>query len=274
MDIMFSKMHGAGNDFIMIDDMEKRFAFSKTAIAALCARHRGIGADGLILLHPSTSAPFAMDYFNADGGEAELCGNGARCAARFAHEQGLAGPVMRFETRAGVVDAEILEDGVRIGIGTVHGLARSLRVASSLQPVHYGVCGVPHAVVIDDDAHALPRDEFVAFARAMRHDPVFGAPGANVNVVSVTGARRCSYRTYERGVEDETLACGTGAVVISAVLMHVANVTPPILCETFGGDVLEVDCERTPEGAANCRLKGPVATSFRGVFRAEDYERP
>jgi diaminopimelate epimerase len=275
MEFNFCKMHGAGNDFLMINDMNERCRLSQASLAALCSRHRGIGADGLILLRPSPAARFAMKYFNSDGGEAEMCGNGARCAAKFAHECGIAERVMDFETRAGIVRAEILEDGVRVGIGDVRALALGMHIASAARAVHYGVCGVPHAVIIDDDARrSLSRDEFVRFARTVRHDPAFGAAGANVDVASVTGTHRCSYRTYERGVEDETLACGTGAVVVSAVLAHLGAIEPPVACETAGGDVLEVDCRRTAEGATDCRLKGPVAVSFRGTFRAEDYERP
>lgn len=274
MEFDFCKMHGAGNDFLMINDMDERCLISKASIAALCSRHRGIGADGLILLRPSAAARFSMKYFNSDGGEAEMCGNGARCAAKFAHECGIAERGMAFETRAGMVRAEILKEDVRIDIGDVRGLAIAAHIGSCARPVHFGVCGVPHAVIVDDDARSLPHDEFVRFARKVRHDPAFAARGANVDVVSVTGKHRCSYRTYERGVEDETLACGTGAVVVSAVLVHLASVEPPVLCETRGGDVLEVDCTRTADGATDCRLKGPVVVSFRGTFRAEDYERP
>jgi diaminopimelate epimerase len=274
MEFDFCKMHGAGNDFLLINDMDERCLISKASIAALCSRHRGIGADGLILLRPSAAARFSMKYFNSDGGEAQMCGNGARCAAKFAHECGIAERVMSFETRVGMVRAEILKEGVRIDIGDVRELALDKRIASYARPVHFGVCGVPHAVIVDDGAGSLPHEEFVAFARKVRHDPAFGADGANVNAVSVIGKHRCTYRTYERGVEDETLACGTGAVVVSAVLLHLAAVEPPVVCETRGGDALEVACTRTAGGATDCRLKGPVAVSFHGSFRAEDYMRP
>ncbi len=274
MEFDFSKMHGAGNDFLMIDDRDERWRFPKASIAALCSRHRGIGADGLILLRPSAAAHFSMLYYNSDGGEADMCGNGARCAAAFAHERGIVGRSMDFETRAGIVQAEILENGVRIGIGEVRGISLGVRIEAFPRTVHYGVCGVPHAVIIDDDLRKKPHDEFVRFARKVRHDPAFGTAGANVNAVSVTGKSRCAYRTYERGVEDETLACGTGAVVVATVLAHLESAESPILCETHGGDALEVDFTKTTWGAAGCRLEGPVVVAFRGTFRLEDYEHP
>jgi diaminopimelate epimerase len=274
MEFHFTKMHGAGNDFVMINDMDERCRLTGAAIARLCSRHRGIGADGLILIRPSSVASFAMRYFNSDGGEADMCGNGARCAAAFARDAGIAGRSMIFESRAGAVSAEMMNDGVRIGIGEVRALRLGMKIAAADLPVHFGICGVPHAVIVEEDIGRPSHDEFVRFARGVRHDPSFGSAGANVNIVTVTGSGRCAYRTYERGVEDETFACGTGAVVIAAVLAHLELAVPPVRCETRGGDTLEVAMMKTPDGAAACELTGPVAASFRGVFRIEDYEHP
>jgi diaminopimelate epimerase len=265
-------MHGAGNDFVMINDMDERCRLSRAVIAGLCSRHRGIGGDGLILVRPSAKGSFAMRYFNSDGGEADMCGNGARCAAAFAHESGIAGRSMTFESGAGVVSAEILEEAVRIGIADVRGLRLGMRIASTERPVHFGICGVPHAVVVVEDVRILTHDEFVRFARDVRRDPAFGTAGANVSIVSVVGPGRCAYRTYERGVEEETFACGTGAVVIATVLAHLGLIEPPVICETRGGDRLDVAMTTTPEGATGCFLTGPVAVSFHGTFRVEDYE--
>jgi diaminopimelate epimerase len=273
MEFRFTKMHGAGNDFIMINDMDERCRVTGDVIAALCSRHRGIGSDGLILLRPSSAASFTMRYFNSDGGEADLCGNGARCAAYFARESGIAGRSMTFETRAGVMSAEILDDGVSIGIGEVRAVRLGMKIAAVQLPVHFGMCGVPHAVVVEEDIGRRSPGEFVRFARKVRNDPAFGPAGANVDIVSVTGPGSCSYRTYERGVEDETCACGTGAVVVATVLAHLGLLVPPVRCETRGGDTLEVGLAKTPEGAASCVLTGPVAVPFRGTFRIEDYER-
>lgn len=272
MEFHFTKMHGAGNDFLMINDMDGSCRLTGAAIARLCDRRRGVGGDGLILIRPSAIASFAMRYFNSDGGEADMCGNGARCAAAFARDAGIAGSSMTFESRAGTVSAEIMDGRVRIGIGEVRALRLGMRIAAANLPVHYGICGVPHAVLVEEDVGRPSHDEFVRFARGVRHDPSFGAAGANVSIVAVTGVGRCAYRTYERGVEDETLACGTGAVVITAVLTHLGLAVPPIRCETRGNDVLEVAMKKTPDGATACELTGPVAATFHGMFRIEDYE--
>ncbi len=270
--IPFTKMHGAGNDFIMIADMEGRYGISGETIARLCSRRRGVGGDGLIILRPGTTGDFSMRYYNSDGGEADLCGNGARCAAAFAFESGIAAARMSFDTRSGVVGAEIGPEGVRVSIGAVRSLRLGMRIGSTDRPVHYGVCGVPHAVIVMEGVRALTRDEFVRFAAPVRRDPEFGAAGANVDIVSVADRRACEYRTYERGVEDETEACGTGAVVIAAVLARLGLVDPPVRCGTRGGDVLDVALEPTADGAASCLLTGPAAVSFSGTFRFECYE--
>ena len=270
MELQFVKMHGAGNDFIMINDMDERCRLTREAIAALCARHRGVGGDGCIFLRPSAIASFTMRYFNSDGGEADMCGNGARCVASFAWNEGIAARSMTIETRSGIVSAEIMDDGVRIGIGDVRSLKLGMRIGATSLPVHFGICGVPHAVIVAEDIAGRPPDEFIRFAREVRNDPSFGPAGANVDIVAVTGPRRCRYRTYERGVESETLACGTGAVVVATILAHLGHAVSPVRCETGGGDILDVSLTKTPEGATACTLTGPTAVSFRGTFRIED----
>jgi diaminopimelate epimerase len=273
-EIAFTKMHGAGNDFIMINDMEDRCRLTRDAIAGICSRRRGIGGDGLILIQPGRTCGFAMRYYNRDGGEADMCGNGARCAAAFAFETGIAGSTMSFETRSGIVGAEMAEGSVRVSIGDVRALRLGMRIAVTDRSVHYGICGVPHAVIVVEDIRELSHDEFVRFAVPVRRDAAFGEAGANVNIVAVTDRGRCTYRTYERGVENETEACGTGAVVIAAVVAHLELADPPIRCMTRGNDILDVDLEKTPDGATNCLLAGPVAVSFRGTFCLEGYGHP
>jgi diaminopimelate epimerase len=274
MEIAFTKMHGAGNDFIMINDMNERCRLSGNAIAELCSRRRGIGGDGLILIRPGEEGRFSMRYYNSDGGEADMCGNGARCAAAFAFDAGIAESAMSFDTRSGIVRAEMVEEGVRISIGEVRALKLNMRIAATDRPVHYGVCGVPHAVVLVEDVEGLSHDDFARFAAPVRKDAAFGESGANVSIVEVSDRGRCAYRTYERGVEDETDACGTGAVVIAAVLAHLGLADPPIRCRTRGNDMLDVNLEKTDDGAAGCVLTGPVAVSFHGTFRIEGCEHP
>lgn len=270
-DFDFTKMHGAGNDFIMIDDSAAEFDVSGPVIASLCAFHTGIGADGLILLRPSGKADFTMRYFNRDGSEAGMCGNGARCAAMFAFSKGLAGEEMVFETGSGLVQGRILEDGVRIGISGVSGLRTGIELPGSGLKVAYAKCGVPHAVMIAENVRDIPRDDFLRTAVSVRRAPCFLPEGVNFNMVSIKGRDRIAYRTYERGVEDETLACGTGAVSIAVITARMGYTSSPVICETSGGDRLVVDFTPTDDGAEQCFLKGPAAVVFQGKLRLSDF---
>lgn len=269
--IDFVKMHGAGNDFIMIDDMAERFEPNAGAIAALCAHHRGIGADGLILLRPAAEGQFSMRYYNSDGGEAAMCGNGARCAALFAYRRGLVRRKMKFETGSGAVGAEVRGDVVAVDIEGVKGLRLRILLEDAGVEAHFAVAGVPHTVILVPDARAYTAERFLSLARSVRHDPAFQPAGANVNLVTVHRPDRLTYRTYERGLERETLACGTGAVASAVIAAHLELTKPPVGCETSGGDTLEVNFDRVEGGATNCRLVGPAVVSFSGSFTPADY---
>ena len=259
----FTKMHGAGNDFILIDDMKRDFEESPKKIAALCEAHRGIGADGLILLRPCKGYDFEMKYFNSDGGGAEMCGNGARCAAMFARDRRITGERMTFSTGAGPVTAEVSGDHVKIGLEPVHGIRLGIELPGGMT-AGFAVSGVPHAAIMVDDARSWERERFVDTARAVRFDPVFEPAGTNVNIVTVDSPKSLAYRTYERGVEDETLACGTGAVGVSVIAAHMGLVSSPVTCETSGGDILQTGFELTRDGAKLCTLTGPAKIVFRG----------
>ncbi len=260
----FTKMHGAGNDFIIIDDMKLAFEESPEMIAALCEFHRGIGADGLILLRPSEGFDFEMKYFNSDGSEAEMCGNGARCAAMFACDRGIAGERLTFSTGAGPVSAEVIGAYVKIGLEPVHGIRLGIELPGGAT-AGFAVSGVPHSAIIVDDVRSWERERFIETARVIRFDPVFEPAGTNVNIVTVDSPQSLAYRTYERGVEDETLACGTGAVGVSVIAAHMGLVSPPVKCETSGGDILETGFELTGDGAKRCTLTGPAKVVFRGI---------
>lgn len=260
----FTKMHGAGNDFIMIDDMNLIFEGNPLMIAALCEAHRGIGADGLILLRPHAERDFEMIYFNSDGSKAGMCGNGARCAAMFARDRGIAGEKMVFYTGAGPVSADVMGDSVKIGLEPVHGTRIGIELPGEMT-AGFAVSGVPHTAIVVDDVRSWDRKRFVETARAIRFDPIFEPEGTNVNIVSVNSAESLVYRTYERGVEDETLACGTGAVGVSVIAAHMGLVSSPVTCETSGGDILETVFELTEDGAKRCTLTGPANIAFVGV---------
>ncbi|MCD6380147.1 diaminopimelate epimerase [bacterium] len=267
----FSKMHGAGNDFVVIGDMEKTFSITPGLVSALCDRRFGIGADGLILIHPSEKASFKMLYFNSDGSRAGMCGNGARCAARFAFDHSIALVSFAFETDSGIIEAEVGKREVTISLGTVTDLELNLNLGSVAPEVSFAVAGVPHALLISERAGDMPHDDFLGIARFVRYDSRFNPGGTNVNLANVVNKNSLFYRTYERGVEDETLACGTGAVAISVITSHLGMTQSPVSCNTSGGDILTVSFDKTDSGAKNCFLTGPAVESFSGDCSLDYY---
>lgn len=263
--LAFSKMHGAGNDFVVIDDMSENLELDALRIERLCSRRRGIGADGLIILRPGGSCDFRMVYYNSDGGEADMCGNGARCAARFAFDRGIAGASMDILTGAGVVPASVIAGGpVRVGIGPVRRVRLGIAIPETGDEAGFADSGVPHAAVFTEDRSTLETPEFVDKARLVRNSAVFAPGGANVNSVMVTSPHRLSYRTYERGVEDETEACGTGAAACAVIAAFMGLVSPPVECLAGGGDTLTVGFEIEDDGVSRCTLTGPAVEVFRG----------
>ena len=262
--IHFWKMNGAGNDFVMLDNRDLRHDLSKTQIAALCDRHRGVGADGLLAVEPAQNgADFRMRYYNADGGEAEMCGNGARCFARFANM--LAGwnlERVSFETPAGVIGAAFRGDNVRIQMSDPHTLRSglTLEVSGTPQTVHFINTGVPHAVVVVENLAAVPVREWGA---ALRFHSEFRPKGTNANFLTAT-PDGITIRTYERGVEDETLACGTGMVACALVHHLLTGAPSPVQVKVQGGDTLEIGFEKTADGFRHVTLTGPADIVFEG----------
>ncbi len=265
--IHFWKMNGAGNDFVMLDNRTLQHDLSKEQIAALCDRHRGVGADGLLAVEPAQhGADFRMRYYNADGGEAEMCGNGARCFARFANM--LAGwnlERVSFETPAGVIGATYHGDNVRIVMSDPHdhrpGLA--LDVCGQQKTVHFINTGVPHAVVVVENLETVPVREWGA---ALRYHTGFAPKGTNANFLKAT-TEGITIRTYERGVEDETLACGTGMVACALVHHELTGAPSPVKVKVKGGDTLEVGFEKTAEGYRDVTLTGPADIVFQGQVK-------
>jgi diaminopimelate epimerase len=262
----FTKMDGAGNDFILIDNRAGEIHLNRTQIARLCDRHRGIGADGILLLeNPSDHADFRMRYFNADGGEAEMCGNGARCFARFANQVAGTHGRISFETPAGVISAELAGDLVTLQMTEPTDLRLNvpLQICAEKKIVHFVNSGVPHVVVPvaqvgDVD---VSRD-----GSAIRHHEMFSPKGANVNFVEKRGANKIAVRTYERGVEGETLACGTGVVASALIFAATENVNGPIDVIARGGDELRVGFEKTDKQFRNVTLTGPAEFVFEGTI--------
>jgi diaminopimelate epimerase len=262
--LRFTKMNGAGNDFILFDNRTGDIDLDRNQIAQLCDRHRGIGADGVLLLENSTNgADFRMRYFNADGGEAEMCGNGARCFARFANKVGGQKAKLSFETPAGVISAEVKGDLVtlRMTDPTDLRLDIDLPMAGEKTSVHFVNTGVPHVVIpvakIDDAD--VQRD-----GAAIRHHKMFSPNGTNVNFIERQGPNKIAIRTYERGVEDETLACGTGIVASALIFAASEKSSSPITVLARGGDELQVGFEKVDGSFRNVTLTGPAEFVFQG----------
>ena len=270
MKIKFWKMHGARNDFILIDDREKFFpAHDSAFIRDLCARRSGIGADGLVLIQPSARAAFFMRFYNPDGGEAGMCGNGARCVARLAYELGIAGAQMKFETAAGLIDAEVAAGAVHIGLTDPCDwiLSESLEIDGDELTFGFVNTGVPHVVV--RTAHV--RDINIrAAGAAIRQHRRFAPVGTNVNFIELLAGGALAVRTYERGVEDETLACGTGIAASALIAAKNGWVSLPVNIHTAGGDVLSVNAELTAADTRGVSLTGPAEHVYEGIIQYKE----
>ncbi|MGI6656156.1 MAG: diaminopimelate epimerase [Desulfobulbus sp.] len=270
--IPFWKMSGAGNDFILIDHRKPLVAREMMPEFArrVCRRKFSVGADGLFFLEPSEHADFKWRFFNADGSEGEMCGNGARCVARFAYMHGMASARMRIETLAGIIEASVADTLVTIKMTHPHSFHfdRQIEVAGELFMVHSVNTGVPHAVIFVDD---IDRTDVPGLGRQLRNHPVFAPAGTNVDFIGHC-ADGLKIRTYERGVEDETLACGTGAVAAALVAAAKGMADSPVSLTTAGGDELTVQFT-APNSAdpetGQVLLKGPTRLVFKGELTSE-----
>jgi diaminopimelate epimerase len=263
--LAFWKMSGTGNDFVVVDNRRGLVAADAGPALArrLCARGFSVGADGLILIERSRAADFAWRFYNADGSEAAMCGNGGRCAARFAFLKKIAPATMRFVTGAGVVRAEVRGARVKLELPPPRDYRERVPVEVAERRVEPGfiVVGVPHAVLHADPLEQVPVAEW---GRALRFHPAFGPAGANANFFRVEGPRRLRVRTYERGVEAETLACGTGSVATTLVAAAAGLVKSPTTVTTSGGEELTVHFRRTKAGFSEVFLEGGADVVFEG----------
>jgi diaminopimelate epimerase len=266
------KMTGSGNDFVMIDGRTSSpDTWTPSDIQAVCARGTGLGADGLVFVAPGSSPDaIRMIYFNNDGSRAALCGNAALCTARLAVHMGLAnGSTLRLETDAGTYESRSTgEDGraeLHLAPVAVPLVVPRLRLQGGEERAALSVVGVPHLVVLVADVDQL---DVAQRGKALRHDPALGAEGANVNFVGPGGtASEWRMRTYERGVEAETLACGTGAVAVGCTLEHWGQAGLPVTLWTRSGRRLVVRANRDASGAYDdVWLVGEAQMVFRGVM--------
>jgi len=264
--LSFTKMNGAGNDFVLVDNRAHDLALTREAIARLCDRHRGIGADGLLAVEPAAhGADFRMRYYNADGGEAEMCGNGARCFARFVNSlHNFRFQRTSFETLAGDISAEFLGDHVRIEMSAPHSISLHEKLSTSAGELtaHSINTGVPHVVVVVDELEAV---EIRATGASLRYHERFQPKGTNANFLQLISSGKIAIRTYERGVEDETLACGTGTVAAALVHHLLQDAPSPISVKVRGGDTLLIGFEKSsPDTFEKVTLTGPADFVFIG----------
>jgi diaminopimelate epimerase len=265
--LAFTKMNGAGNDFVMLDNRAGDVQLGADQIARLCDRHRGIGADGVLVLEPAANgADFRMRYYNADGGEAEMCGNGARCFARFADRVAGAREKVSFETPAGVIAAALEGESVTLQMSEPKDMRLDVRISALGQDIHchYVDSGVPHVVIPVNDISQANVHEL---GSAVRHHSDFAPRGANVNFLERRGDREIAIRTYERGVEDETLACGTGVVASAILFAATENVDSPVVVGVRGGDEMSVGFRREADRFIDVTLTGPADFVFEGTVQ-------
>lgn len=268
----FTKMTGAGNDFIVLDNRDGKIPEQGRGplFRSWCRRRLGVGADGVLLVEPPMGgvADFRMRYYNADGGEAEMCGNGARCIARFANLVGAAPDRMAFEAEAGLLRATVSGEDVILDMRDPHSLRRDVKLG--LEEIEGGTVdtintGVPHAVAFVRGIEAV---DVKALGARIRHHEALSPAGANANFAELLDTGRIAMRTYERGVEDETLACGTGAVAVALIAYLKKLASPPVEIVTSGGPVLKILFEDTEEaeggGFSGVRLEGEARIVYEG----------
>ncbi len=267
--IKFTKMCATGNDFIVVDNRDKIIedvhAFSKH----VCERRFGIGADGVLLLENSEKADFKMRIINADSTEAEMCGNGARCIARFAQQLKLVSKRTCFETIAGIIEAEAANNNIRLKMSNLCDMKLNiqLEVNGKNQTVHYIDTGVPHTILHFDNIENV---DVASLGALIRYHKYFSPRGTNVDFVSINNNDSLNMRTYERGVEGETYACGTGAVASGAISYAIGKVKRmPISVKVKGGS-LKVNLHYNKGAFSDVFLEGDAQIIYKGELVYEN----
>ncbi len=272
----FTKMQGAGNDFIIINNMDGQIdrEFYSQLAARLCPRHIAVGADGLMVVEPAEQGgDFKMMFYNADGMQGEMCGNGARCIAKYGYENGLAGEEMTIETTAGFVKAwrkDKMEYRLRLNDVTTLQNGLKLEVQDKTYTCAYvelGNPGLPHLVVEMPGLREMRKNDLFDLGLALRAHPAL-LKGANVNFYEITGEDEIFERTFERGVEDFTYACGTGTGSVVSVLTKAGKVSGQNVAVTMEGGVLHIDVVREGDIIKDLYLTGPATV----VYEAESAE--
>lgn len=263
--LSFIKAVASGNDFVIVDNRKGTVKNPAQLCQRICNRHLGIGADGLLLFENSRKANFKMRILNSDGSEAEACGNGFRCIALFAKDKLGYSSHFRFEALAGIIQAHVNGKRVRVEMVTPTGLKKKAEIQVDGHRLHYSFLntGVPHVVIFVEGLSKISVEEL---GRAIRYHADFQPKGTNVNFVEVKSEKEIHVRTYERGVEKETLACGTGSTA-SALLSSLLGYTrPPVRVRTSGGEILSVDFKIEGDKMTHVTLEGEVKLVYEGKF--------
>ncbi len=271
--ITFYKMSGSGNDFILVDN---RTNIIKTELASmlansLCERKVSVGADGLILIENDPEVDFGWRFFNADGSSAEMCGNGGRCVARLACMLGICGPNLSFRTLAGIIRAEVSGTRVKLQMTSPKDLRLEEKLMLNGRSVaaYFVNTGVPHTVFILDTLEDLEEQDVVSQGRKVRYHQHYAPAGTNVNFVTVLGKQAIALRTYERGVEDETLACGTGATAVALVAAAKGLVVPPVEVRTKSGETLTIHFDAKEALPSEVYMEGETTIIYQGQLSEE-----
>ncbi len=268
--VRFTKLSGSGNDFIFIDNRDRKYDADRMIdfVQAVCRRGLSVGADGLMFIEPSEKADFKWRFFNADGSEGEMCGNGGRCAVRFARQIGIRKEAVSFETIAGMIDASISGSRVRLRMTQPFDFKPGVRVSLDGREVDLDFLntGVPHAVWYVEDAEAA---EVFRVGRLIRRHEAFAPAGTNANFCQVTGPRAIKIRTYERGVEDETLACGTGTVASSILAASRGMVESPVDVKVRSGEILTISFTGRGNEVRDVYMEGDTRLVYEGEITEE-----
>lgn len=264
--MIFTKCQASGNDFIIIDNRFKKIKGIPAKLSkSLCRRKFSIGADGVLFLEKAKSkeARFRMRIFNPDGSEAQMCGNGLRCIALFAFKNGIAKSSMDIETGSGVLPALVKKDRVKIKMPDPKSLRLNFNLSLDgvIHKANFINTGVPHVVYFVED---LGNVDVKHIGQKTRFNEEFRPAGANVDFVEIFNLKNISVRTYERGVEDETLSCGTGSVASAIVSGLLKNLTSPILVHTKSGEILKIYFKRSGESVNEVYLEGRAEIVFEG----------
>jgi len=265
-EVEFLKMSASGNDFVLIDNrinkINDKYKDINEFISKVCRRRHSVGADGVILIEESKKAAFSWRFFNADGSEAEMCGNGGRCAARFAFIKKIAEKQMTFETIAGIIRAEVDGINVKLQLTTPFDIKLDYPIKLEENEIFLSSVntGVPHAIISADNIDHVPVEEL---GRAIRYHKAFGENGTNVDFVKIINKKQILLRTYERGVEGETYACGTGAVAAGVILKEKGLIESPVDIGTKGGEILKVYIED------KVYLEGKARIIYAGILNDE-----